>query len=205
MNKTYIALALVAAGFAGQAMAQQSPWLVRARAVHLDMANKSDQVGGSGAFDRLTVNNKWIPEVDVSYFFTPNIAAELILTVPQKQTVYLNGTDIGTFKHLPPTLTLQYHFMPQSQWSPYVGAGVNYTRISSVSLNAAGTPLFLESSSTGLALQAGVDYKIDKNWSLNLDIKKVQIRSDVRTASGGYVSNVKLDPLLVGVGVGYRF
>ncbi len=204
MKKTYIALALVAAGFAGQAMAQQSPWLVRARAVHLNMADKSDQVGGVGAYDTLTVNNKWIPEVDVSYFFTPNIAAELILTYPQKQTVYLNGTDIGTFKHLPPTLTLQYHFMPQSQWSPYVGAGVNYTRISSVNLN--GGALTLEKSSTGLALQAGVDYKIDKNWSVNLDIKKLQLRADVlNTSNGAYVSNVKLDPILVGVGVGYRF
>ena len=57
--------------------------------------------------------DKTIPELDISYFFTPNIAAELVLTVPQEHRVYLNGTDIGSFKHLPPTLTLQYHFMPQ--------------------------------------------------------------------------------------------
>lgn len=203
MKKTAAMLALATMGFlAGEAMAQQSPWLVRARAVNISPANKSDPVGGVGASDRLTVSNKTIPEVDISYFFTPNISAELILTYPQKHTVYLDGASIGTFKHLPPTLTAQYHFMPEAQVSPYLGAGVNYTNISSVNLLNGGANL--DSNSFGLALQAGVDFKVDKNWSLNLDVKKVQIRSDV-TSGGAKISRVKVDPVLVGVGVGYRF
>jgi len=203
MKKTAIILALSSLGmFAGQAMAEQSPWQIRARAVHLNPADKSAQVGGAGAADRLTVSEKTIPEIDISYFFTPNWAAELILTYPQKHEVYLDGTSIGSFKHLPPTLTVQYHFTPQAKISPYIGAGVNYTRISSVNLlGGAGR---LENNSFGLALQAGVDFKIDKNWSLNFDVKKVQIRSDV-TLNGAPLSNVKVDPLLIGVGVGYRF
>jgi outer membrane protein len=192
------------ATISSQAFAQQQegPWLVRVRAVNLDPANKSDPVNGTGAANRLTINSKTIPELDISYFFTPNWAAELVLTYPQKQKVMMDGAQIGTFKHLPPTLTMQYHFTPEKTISPYVGAGVNYTRISSVKLlNGAAQ---LESSSVGLALQAGVDFKIDKKWSLNLDVKKVQIRSDVRTAAG-QISAVKIDPWLVGVGVGYRF
>jgi outer membrane protein len=114
----------------------------------------------------------------------------------------LDGAKIGSFKHLPPTLTLQYHFTPDAQFSPYVGAGVNYTRIFSVKLlNGAAT---LENDSVGLALQAGFDVKLDKHWSLNLDVKKVQIRSDV-FAGDAKISRVKVDPLLIGVGVGYRF
>lgn len=204
MKKQALALALAALGVVTtQAMAQQSPWQIRARAVNIDTANKSDPIPSLGvAADAITVSNKTIPEVDISYFFTPNIAAELILTYPQKHDVRLNGADIGTFKHLPPTLTLQYHFTPGAQISPYVGAGVNYTRISSVKLlGGAGD---LENNSFGFALQAGVDFKIDKNWSINLDVKKVQIRSDVMVG-GAKVSAVKVDPLLVGVGVGYRF
>lgn len=205
MKKSATATVMVFAAlglFASEAMAQQSPWLVRARAVHLSPADKSDPIGGVGASDRLTVNSKTIPEIDISYFFTPNIAAELILTYPQKHDVMLDGAKIGTFKHLPPTLTAQYHFMPDAQINPYVGAGINYTNISKVELlNGAGS---LEHKSWGLALQAGVDFKLDKNWSLNLDIKKVQISSDVAIA-GAKVSNVKVDPLLVGVGLGYRF
>ena len=206
MKKSVLAVALVSlVSISSQVYAQQvqeGPWLVRVRAVHLDPANKSDPIGGVGASDRLTINSKTIPEVDISYFFTPNWATELVLTYPQKQKVSLDGAEIGSFKHLPPTLTLQYHFTPQKTISPYVGAGINYTRISSVKLlNGAAD---LESSSLGLALQAGIDFKLDKNWSLNLDVKKVQIRSDVSTAAG-QLSAVKIDPWLIGVGVGYRF
>ena len=204
MKKQAIVLALAALGIvATQAMAQQSPWQIRARAVHVNPADKSDGGGPLGLpADAITVSSKTIPEIDISYFFSPNLAAELILTYPQKHNVYVLGTKVGTFKALPPTLTLQYHFTPGSQFSPYVGAGINYTNISSVKLMDGIADL--EHSSFGLALQAGVDFKIDKNWSINVDIKKVQIRSDVM-AGGVKVSAVKVDPLLVGVGVGYRF
>jgi outer membrane protein len=203
MKKSMLAVMMAVIGLVGSnVMAQESPLLVRARAVYIDPANQSAPVGGAGASDRIHVSTKTIPELDVSYFFTPNWAAELILTYPQKHDVTLDGAKIGSFKHLPPTLTAQYHFLPGANINPYVGAGVNYTLISSVSLlNGAGS---LEHDSMGLALQAGVDFKLDKNWSINLDVKKVQIRSDVNI-SGVRASEVKVDPLLVGVGVGYRF
>lgn len=195
-------LAVILGGLALNAMAVDNPWQVRARAVHINPADKADPVGGTGASDRIGVSDKTIPEVDISYFVTPNISAELVLTYPQKHDVYLDGKTVGTFKHLPPTLLAQYHFSPSSQFSPYVGVGVNWTTFSKNKiLDGAGS---LEHDSFGLALQAGVDYKLDKNWSLNLDIKKVQIRSDVLIA-GVKASKAKVDPVLLGVGVGYRF
>ena len=145
----------------------------------------------------------------MSYFFTPNIAAELILTVPQKQTVNAPAYgDLGTFKHLPPTLLMQYHFTGLQGYKPYVGAGINYTKISSVSLalptTPTATPVTLDSDSWGGALQAGVDIPLDKNWSINFDLKKVYIKTRVYTPSGS-AGTLKLDPLLAGVGIGYRF
>lgn len=204
MNKSLAAAVLATLSLAAStaAMAQETPWLVRVRAVHIDPADKSDPVGGAGASDRLTVSSKTIPELDVSYFFTPNLAAELILTYPQKHDVFLDGGKIGTFKHLPPTLLAQYHFVLDAPIKPYIGAGVNYTTMSKVDLLAGKAGL--EHDSFGFALQAGVDYAIDKKWSLNVDVKKVQIRSDV-FIGGAKASAVKVDPLLVGVGVGYRF
>lgn len=202
MKKASSIVALLILGaIAAPVMAQQSPWQVRARAVNIDTANKFD-TSSALPENSVHVSNKTIPEVDISYFFTPNWAAELILTYPQKHDVSVRGLgDIGSFKHLPPTLSLQYHFMPAAQFSPYVGAGVNYTRISNVDLPAG---MSLEKDSFGFSLQAGVDFKLDKNWSLNLDVKKVQIRSDLRS-NGAKLGTVKVDPLLVGVGVGYRF
>ncbi|RSZ56720.1 OmpW family protein [Massilia atriviolacea] len=199
-------LAAVAVSMLGlvavEAQAQDGQWLVRARAAHLNPADKSTPVAGVGASDRISVSDKTIPEFDVSYFFTPNLAAELVLTYPQKHDVMLDGAKIGTFKHLPPSLLAQYHFNPIGQFKPYLGAGINYTRISKVKLlNGAGN---LENDSVGLAFQAGVDYRIDKNWSLNLDVKRINIRSDV-TIAGVKASTVKVDPVLIAVGVGYRF
>lgn len=204
MKKSILSMMIAVLGLAAgsAAMAQDSSWLVRARAVHIDPADKSDPVGGTGAADRLHVSDKWIPEVDVSYFFTPHWAAELILTYPQKHTVTLDGAGIGSFKHLPPTLTAQYHFLPGAAIDPYLGAGINYTLLSKVKLlNGAAK---LEHDSVGLALQAGVDFKLDGHWSFNVDVKKAQIRSDV-TIAGARASRVKVDPVLLGLGVGYRF
>ncbi|MFZ5511796.1 MAG: OmpW/AlkL family protein [Pseudomonadota bacterium] len=197
------------------ALAAEGNWMVRARAVYLDPANRSE--AGSGALDptllpgdAIHINSKTIPEVDISYFFTKNLAAELILTYPQKQKVAITSgplqEPIGSFKHLPPTLMLQYHFLPEGQFRPYVGAGINYTRISSVRLrsNVAGADLDLERDSWGGALQAGFDYKLGENLYLNVDVKKVYIEADVKLA-GAKVSKVNVDPLLVGIGLGWRF
>lgn len=209
--KNGLVMALLGLGLACSAQAAvDQPWMVRVRAVNMNMANQSDSIPALGvtAMDTIEVNDKTIPEVDISYFFTPNWAAELVLTYPQKHDVTLvnNGTrtTLGSFKHLPPVLSLQYHFTPGARFQPYVGLGVNYTKISSVKLAAGAQPLQLEGHSTGLAFNLGADYHLQDNMYLNVDIKKVQLRSDV-LANGNVVSKVRVDPLLVGVGIGWRF
>ena len=102
---------------------------------------------------------------------------------------------------------MQYHFIDQGAFKPYIGAGVNYTRISDVSFAPAVVTALhpnLSRNSYGLALQVGADYEISKNTYLNLDVKKVQIRTDV-SSSGTKVGEFRVDPLLIGVGVGWRF
>ena len=201
MKKQIIAAAVLSTLLSGAAFAQQTttegPWMVRARAVHLDSAN-GDSTGLG-----LSMNNKWMPEADISYFFSPNVAVELILTVPQKQTLTSSvlGADVGTFKHLPPTLLAQYHF-PMNGFKPYVGAGVNFTRFSSV--DVLGGVATVNKNSWRPALQVGVDVPLSKGLYLNLDVKKVYISTDV-LAAGTKVGKFKVDPLLVGVGFGWRF
>jgi outer membrane protein len=198
MKKRIIAAAVLGTLVAGAAMAQpakEGPWMVRVRAVHLDSAN------GDTTPLSLSVNNKWIPEVDISYFFNKNMALELVLTVPQKHTLSSGSDAIGTLKHLPPTLMAQYHF-DAAGFKPYVGAGINYTRFSSV--NIAGGAVTLEKDSWGPALQVGVDIPLSGNMYFNIDVKKVLIRTDV-FAGAANVGTFKVDPVLVGMGLGWRF
>jgi outer membrane protein len=207
MRKTMPTCAAVLLALAGgvalpfAVQAADAPWLVRVRAVSLESDNE-DSTGLN-----LSINNKVIPEVDISYFFTPNLAAELVLTYPQKQTIRSNGAEIGSLKHLPPTLTVQYHFTNLGAFKPYLGAGLNYTNFSSVhfspAVEAALQPT-LSRNSFGLALQAGLDYEFSKNYYLNIDVKKVQIHTDVKSF-GTKVGEFKVDPWLLGVGIGMRF
>lgn len=204
MNKRSIAVAVAAALAALATTAVQAQavdkgdWVVRGRALNLQSANKDET--GLG----LSVNDKWFPELDIGYFFTPNLAVELILTYPQKHTVNSTavGGDIGTFKHLPPTLTFQYHLTAIPGFRPYVGVGLNYTNISDVKIldGAVG----LKHNSYGWAAQLGADIPVGGGWLVNLDVKKVKIGTNV------YLNSVdqgkfNVDPLLVSVGFGKRF
>lgn len=202
--KAAFALATLAATgllVAVPAQAQDSgDWIVRARALNLNSANKDST--GLG----LSVNNKTFPEVDITYFLTPNWAAELVLTYPQKHDIRSNGAVIGSLKHLPPTLSLQYH-VDAGGWRPYVGAGVNLTLFSSVKFNPAVQAALNPSvggSSTGLSLNVGFDVRVGNGWLFNVDLKKVKLAADIKS-NGNKVGELKVDPTLFSVGFGKRF
>jgi outer membrane protein len=204
MKKIIGLVFLIGAAFAAAPWAQAAdgPWMVRGRVLSL-MADNTNDPAVAGA--KVELKDKVFPEVDISYFFTKNIAAELVLTYPQKHDVLVEGTKIGSVKELPPTLMVQYHFMPDSDFRPYAGVGVNLTLISSVNLTVPGvTNTEVDKTSVGLAVQVGADWKIEDKWFLNVDLKKVSIKTDVKL-DGTKLTTLKIDPLLLSVGVGYRF
>lgn len=186
-------------------------WMVRFRLLNMKTNSGSDAFSALGlnfAKDAIDVSSKWFPEVDFSYFFDPHWAAELVLTYPQQHDVNLAGVgNIGTIKHLPPTLMAQYHFGELEQRTrPYVGLGVNYTRITDSNLAAAGTALDVKRDSFGLAIQAGVDIQLKENLFLNFDYKYVGIKTKVYVAANGaYLTDVKVNPHLFSIGLGFKF
>lgn len=184
-------------GAAVAAPADGGDWLVRVRAISLDPANKDSTGVG------LAIDSKTFPELDISYFFTPNWATELVLTYPQKQNLRSGALDakVGTLKHLPPTLSLQYHLTGLPGWRPYAGVGVNYTRFSSVDLPAG---VDIQRNSVGPAVGAGFDVPLGDGWLLNVDAKKVWIDTKV-SVSGSRIGTFNVDPWLLGIGIGRRF
>jgi len=210
LKSLVVAMAAVAslAPIASQAQsAEDNPWMLRVRAVDLLFQN-----GQSGLVQAANVKakNQVIPEFDVSYFFTKNIAAELVLTWPQQVNItYGAGSaNAGKISALPPSLLLQYHFTELGAFKPYVGAGVNYTIFGNrQNFPALGNQVQVDQSSFGFAGQVGMDYMIDKNWGLNVDVKYITMSTNV-TGSGalaGQSGKLTLNPWTPGVGVTYKF
>lgn len=182
-----------------------SPWQIRLRALGVITQNEG-RIDQDPASD-LSYSDTIVPELDITYYFTDNVAAELILG-----TTYANirgtagvvdGANVGKVWLLPPTLTLQYHFTNFGAFKPYVGAGVNYTIFYNQS--ARDVNHLDVKNAWGGALQVGFDYMLDQHWGLNLDVKKLFLEPKFEVNNGTYTGKAKLNPWLIGAGVTYRF
>jgi len=204
MAKKILVAALIAAGVLSSAVAQaqDGSFMVRVRAVDVLFDNGQKDGLDTRGVGAIEADSRWIPELDLSYFFTKNIAAELVLTYPQTVDITANGAQIGKIKALPPSLLVQYHFTDLGAFKPYVGLGVNYTIFMSRDNIALGASV--EKSSVGLAGQVGFDYMFNKNWGLNVDVKYIQMETDVNIGATK-LGTLNLSPITAGVGVSYRF
>lgn len=232
MRKTILALSLLGAFAPSMVQAEAGDWVVRVRAVNV-APNEDSDLGKTlnqniapvmTPSAELKVSDKVIPELDISYYFTDNIAAELILATGTRHNVRVNGDalttvgdqDLGSVNLLPPTLTAQWHFNPDAKIDPYVGAGINYTLFMDKKLKVnqgplAGHKIKVDSDSWGWALQAGVDINLDNGWILNADVKYVTIDTDVKlkgaVTSGVWtkIDDLDVNPWVIGFGIGKRF
>ncbi|MCK5934231.1 MAG: OmpW family protein [Fulvimarina manganoxydans] len=185
-----------------------TPWQVRVRGLGV-ITRDAGSVDGIPGSD-LDYSDSVIPELDISYYFTDNIAAELILGAT-RSTIHTDGSiaalgEAGSTWVLPPTLTLQYHFTNFGAFKPYLGAGVNYTIFFSEKDHGNFNDLKVDNA-FGVALQAGFDYMVDDHWGFNADVKKLFLRPDWSANLGTTPLSGKadLDPWLIGAGVTYRF
>lgn len=188
--------------FAGE---EANPWMFRLRGVGVipDASADIDQIPGAS----VDISDSAVPELDISYFFTENISAEIILAVTEHSingTGALAGVPVGDVWLLPPTLLAQYHVTDFGRFQPYVGAGINYTIFFGEDAAGGTVTQFDLDNSVAPAVQIGFDYFIDENWGVNFDVKKVFLRPDVSLNNGALTGSVDIDPWLVGAGIVYR-
>jgi outer membrane protein len=174
--------------------------LVRLRAISIQ---PDVTAGGTLGTLGVNVNNAIVPELDFTYMIRDDIGVELILGTSRHQ-VTSNIGGLGGVGVLPPTLLLQYHFNHAGRVRPYVGAGVNYTYFYNDKLKAGDTPVSIKHSSFGPALQVGVDVQVAKNLFVNADVKKIWMRTSA-SAGGADLGSLKIDPWVIGLGVGMKF
>ena len=184
------------------AHAADEPWILKLGVDNVDPKSNNGSLAGNTLAAQVGSSTR--PTLTAEYLVTPNVGIELIAAWPFKHEVSLNGTEAATTEELPPTLSVQYHFFPRAQISPFIGIGLNYTRFFDVQERGplAGTNLDLRDS-WGIATHLGVDCRLNSRWLVGADVRWIDI-STVATVNGTRVGTVSVDPWVFGAYVGFR-
>ncbi len=201
INKTLaVAAAVAVIGAAAPALAQSKGDMTIGIGVH----NVNPQGGTSNtAAGGITVGDNTRPTLTFEYFVADRVGIEVLAAWPFEHDIKINGAKAGKTKHLPPVISLQYHFVNQSIATPFIGVGINYTTFFDEKLTGGGAKLRIDDS-WGLAAHAGVDFKISDAGSLRLDMRYIDIGSDVKV-NGAKIGKVDIDPFVFGVAYVHRF
>ena len=148
------------------------------------------------------------PTITAEYFLRDNLGIEVLAALPFQHDIAVVGVGkVGSTRHLPPTVSLQYHF-GEGKVRPFVGAGVNFTTFFSTKTEGAiaGADLDL-SNSWGLAGHLGVDFQIGEKAAIRVDYRKIDIDTKVKLngANLGTSHTVNIDPSVYGVAYVFRF
>jgi outer membrane protein len=175
-------------------------------------------IGRGAVYSNLITAN-----IQAGYFFTPTWSLEISGGVPVWETVKITGSSATTpsagtvlSRVLPgaPPVTAVYHFTGLGAFQPYAGGGIAPTFAFTVrdGFNTGGSI----GPSLGLVLQGGVDYMVNRNWGVFIDVKKMFAQSDGRATGinlGPPVGTIpaaasiktNAQPWLCAMGLTYRF
>lgn len=188
------ALAIAAAPVAAQS---QGDWTIGIGAGWVNPKSDNATVGGQ----TLSVDDNTQLALTGEYFVRDNLGIELLAATPFKHDISLGGTAVASTKHLPPTLSVNYHFPTQSRFTPYLGVGLNYTTFFDTT-SSLGT-LKLDDS-WGVAVQAGADYQVSEQGALRLNVRWIDINTNA-TLNGAALTKVEIDPIVVIASYVHRF
>ncbi|WP_102945193.1 OmpW family outer membrane protein [Stenotrophomonas sp. VV52] len=197
-------LAVALALAASPAMAQSTGDWTIAAGVH-QVVPTSDNGTLAGGL-KVDVDSDIKPTITGEYFIADNLGIEILAALPFKHDINIDGLGrVGSTKHLPPVVSLQYHFNSKGNVSPFLGAGLNYTTFFSEETGGAlaGSRLKLDDS-WGLAAHAGLDFAVGEKGALRVDVRWIDIDTDVKL-DGAKLGTVKIDPLAYGVAYVFKF
>ena len=143
----------------------------------------------------------------LSYMFTTNLSVELLGAYPFEHDITLvdGGAKVGQTKHMSPTVTVHYHFLPENRFKPYVGLGVNYTTFFDETTCGPFEGLDLKlGDSWGLAYELGADFMLNDTWLLNFSYRYIDLETHARLEHQS-IGTVVVDPSLYSVNLGLRF
>ena len=214
MRKTSVlllsGLAVATALVASPAMAQsKGDWTLGIGVHAVDPKSDAGDLDGSalglGALPT-KVDSDIKPTITYEYFVADNVGLEVLAALPFKHDISIDGVGkVGQTKHLPPVVSLQYHFGKGGKVSPFVGLGLNYTKFFSTDAKGAlkGTKLDLDDS-WGVAAHAGLDFAVSEKGALRVDLRWADIDTKVKV-NGNKLGTANIDPLVYGVAYVLKF
>ena len=183
--------------------------LVRFGIGHISPNDDSSDFSGAPGVG-VSVDSDTSLTLNATYMLTDNIGLDILAAWPFEHDLSANGAlsgGVGSVKHLPPTIGLQYQFLPKNNIRPYVGVGVNYTHFWDEDLNSTGKAVLGSldlDDSWGIAGQVGVDIDINEKWFVNADLRYIDIDTEGKTDNVGKV-DVDIDPWVFVIGIGTSF
>lgn len=177
-------------------------WVVRFGVHAVDPKSNTGTLAGASS----SIDTSVRPTGSLEYMFTPNLGVDLLAAWPFQHDVSLSGLGkVVRTKQLPPTLGVNYHFLAGSKVSPFVGIGLNYTKFFDTKGTGAlsGASVRIDNS-WGVAAHAGIDVALAPKWIFTADLRWIDIESDVKV-NGANIGTAKINPLVYGVSLGYRF
>lgn len=154
----------------------------------------------------LSIGSDLKPSLTFEYFVHENLGVEVLAAWPFQHDISIEGLGrVGSTKHLPPTVSLQYHFNDKGTVSPVLGVGLNYTIFFSEDTRGAleGSNLDL-GDSWGLAAHAGLDFRVSDKAAIRVDMRWIDIDSRVRV-DGTNLGTANIDPLVYGAAYVMKF
>ena len=213
--RIFTSVLFIGALFCSSALAHDTgDFFVRIGAAQVSPDASSDTVLG-GSID---VEDSTSLGLSGTWFMGSHLGLEVLGALPFEHDIVgagsLDGVDLGSTKHLPPTISLQYYPLNESDFQLYLGIGINYTTFFSTetsdvldTLLDGNTEVSLDDS-TGVAFQLGADWKLGENFYLNAAIWKIDIETtaDISVDGVNVASlDVTIDPVVVMLGIGFAF
>ena len=223
MKKSLLALTIFSSISITAFANQSGDILIRggATSVNPDSVKSAVLLAGNDSTMSLSVDDNTQLGLNFVYFFDSNWAVELLAATPFTHDVTIHdpnavlgvdGAKLAEVTQLPPTLSALYYIDTGTAFKPYLGVGINYTHFFKEEFEAAPKSLGLSNlqldGSFGFAVQVGADYEIDKNWSVNISARYIDISSDATfDVAGDSIgkATVDVDPIVYSVMLGYKF
>ncbi|WP_238373189.1 OmpW/AlkL family protein [Heliomarina baculiformis] len=193
-----LALGALSTVLAMPALAQsQGDWTFGVGIINVNPKSDNGSLAGAAA----TVGDDTQLSLTGEYFILDNLGIELLAATPFEHSISLGGAEIGSTKHLPPTVSLVYHVPTRGKVTPFFGVGLNYTTFFEETTALGDLEL---DDSFGLAATIGADWQISEHGSLRLNVRYMDIETDA-TLNGAPIGTAEIDPVSVGVSYVHRF